>query len=87
MRKDAVDSRWLDDFDPEIQPGLTCHLEIDINKGDTYRSVLTAAARTLRATASKIEAAKLDTGFHPVTAADGESVGQVYLDFYETDRS
>jgi hypothetical protein len=39
-------------------------------------------AAALRALAAQIEADKLDTGFHPIKAADGKQIGKVYLDFY-----
>jgi len=28
MSKDAVDSRWMDERDTELQLGLTCHVEL-----------------------------------------------------------
>ena len=69
-----------------MRPGLTCHIEIDASKGDTYRDIVAAIAEALRATSVKIEARELDTGFHPVKTADGHDIGEVYLDYYETER-
>jgi hypothetical protein len=82
MSKDAVDSSWMDERDPELKLGLTCDVNLTIESGDTYREILAEAARALRTTALQIEEGKLEDGFHPVKTLSGEEIGEVYLDYY-----
>ena len=82
MSKDTVDSRWMDEHDPELQRGVTCDVELNIENGKTYRDLVAKAAWALRTTAVQIEAGKLDDGFHPIKTLDGEEIGKVYLDYY-----
>lgn len=82
MSDDAVDSQWMDKRDPELQPGLTCHIELSLDTGDTYREILAKAAWALRTTAVQLEAGTLDTGHHPIKTLSGEEIGKVYLDYY-----
>jgi hypothetical protein len=84
MREEPNGSRWMDEYDPELQPGLTCHIEIENDHGKTMREVLAATACALRAVAGQIELGVLDDGFHPIRAPDGEKIGEVYLDHHET---
>ena len=84
MSKDPVDSRWMDECDPELQPGLTCHVEIDNECGQSARDIDATTAWALRNLAAQIEAGKLDSGFHPIKTPSGEKIGEVYLDYYET---
>ena len=81
MRKDATDSRWLDDFNPGLFACLKCDVELDA-KARTYREVLPVIASTLRGVADEIEKGRLDAGFHKLRSGDGTDVGEVYLDFY-----
>jgi hypothetical protein len=84
MNGNAADSCWMDERDPEVQPGLMCHVEITIESGDTYREILAETARSLRTTALLVEEGKLETGHHPITTLSGEKIGEVYLDYYGT---
>ena len=86
MSEDAADSSWMDerDPDPELQVGLTCHVELDIAQDGVYRDLLAKAATALRATAAALEAGKFEGGFHPVKTLSGEEIGQVYIDYYGT---
>jgi hypothetical protein len=84
MDKGTMDSRWMDELDHEIQPGLTCDIKLTIESGDTYREILSEAARLLRATAAQIEDGKLEDGFHPIRMLSGEEAGELYLDYYGT---
>ena len=79
-----MDNGAMDDAsDPELQPGLTCHIEIEIERG-TSREIDAATAWALRDIADRIEGRRLETGFHPVQAPGGDKIGEVYLDYYET---
>jgi hypothetical protein len=82
MGNDILDSIVNNGF-PPMQPGLVCHVEIDVAKGRTMQEVAAVVAGILRNIASKIEAVELEDGFHPVAFGDGDNVGEVYLDFYE----
>lgn len=84
MREASNESRWMDEYDPELQPGLTCHVEIECDRGDTIREVVTTTAQALRALAARIEAGVLEDGFHPIEAPDGGKIGKVYLDYHTT---
>jgi hypothetical protein len=84
MNGDTDDSRWMDERDDEVQLGLTCHVELEVESGGTYREILAEAARALRVTAEQIEGGKLDTGFHPVRTPSGKEIRQVYLDYHGT---
>jgi hypothetical protein len=84
MSKDAVDSRWMDERAPEVQPGLTCHVELDLEKGNTFRELLAKVAWGLRTTALQVEAGKLTDGIHPITTLDGEVIGKVDIDYHGT---
>ena len=84
MREESNDSRWMDEHDPELQPGLTCHIEIENDHGKTMREVLTGTGRALRAIAAQIESGTLEDGFHPINAPSGEKIGEVYLDYHAT---
>ena len=72
----------FDAIDPEVTPGLTCHIEMNIVGGQTARDVATRVAVTLRDLAVQIEGGQLDTGFHRIAARDGADVGELYLDFH-----
>ena len=84
MSRDANDSRWMDERDPEMQPGLTCDVEITVESGETYRDCAAEVARALRTTAVLIEEGKLEDGFSPIKALGGEEIGKVYVDWYGT---
>lgn len=84
MNKDAVDSCWMDECEPDVQPGLTCHIEIDNEIGNTPREVASATAKALRALAAQIEAGTLNDGHHPINLLSGEKIGKVYIDWYGT---
>lgn len=72
----------FDAVDPEVTPGLTCHIEMDILGGQTARDVATRVAVTLRDLSVQIESGQLDTGFHRIAAKNSADVGELYLDFY-----
>jgi hypothetical protein len=72
----------FDDIDPLAVAGLTCHIELEMTGGETPRDVATLVAEELRKAAALIEAGALDTGFHPIPSDTGESMGQIYLDFF-----
>ena len=79
-----MDNRAMDDAsDPELQPGLICHIEIEIESG-TSQEINASTARALRNLADLIEARRLESGFHPVKAPSGDKIGEAYLDYYET---
>lgn len=79
-----MDNSAIDDAsDPESQPGLTCHIEIEIESG-TSQEIDAATASALRNVAELIEGRRLESGFHPVKAPSGDKIGEVYLDYYET---
>jgi hypothetical protein len=48
MSNDTADSGWMDEHDPDLQPALTCDVELYLERGDTYREVLGRAAWALR---------------------------------------
>jgi len=81
MSAKATDSSWLDEFDPELLAGLTCHIELEAT-GETPRRAVSDIAAALREAATGIESGLLDTGFHDLKSSTGEKLGQVYLDFY-----
>ena len=68
---------------PELQPGLTCHIEIEVERG-TSQEIDAATACALRNIADLIEGRRLESGFHPVKAPGGDKIGEVYLDYYQT---
>lgn len=72
----------FDEFDPLSEAALKCDIELDTTGHRTSRDAAKATAALLRALAASIENGQLDTGFHPVMNANGEKVGEVYLDFY-----
>ena len=72
----------MDERDPETKPGLTCHVELEIETGETFREILAKAARALRTTAVQLEAGKFEDGFHPVKTLTGEEIGNVYIDYH-----
>ena len=82
MQKDTIDSRWMDDREDDMTAGLTCHIEIDNEGGDTPREVATSTAKALRALAAQIEAGTLEDGHHPISLLDGKEIGEVYIDWY-----
>ena len=84
MSNDNEDSRWMDesDPDPELQAGLTCHVELTIEGGTTFRDLLEKAAWALRTAAVQVEGGQLKDGFHPITTLKGEKLGEIYLDHY-----
>lgn len=67
----------MDEDDPEMRPGLKCDIEIDCSNG-------AAVAWVLRSLADKIETESLDSGWHDVNVPNGDKVGEVYLDYYQT---
>jgi hypothetical protein len=69
--------------DPELQPGLTCHIEIEIESG-ALQEINASTAWALRRVADLIEVGRLEGGFHPVKAPSGDKIGEAYLDYYET---
>jgi|GEM_PF-6493121 len=79
-------SEWMDDYDPdpEVKNCLQCDIEIQDESGDTYRNILARVAEGLREIATQIETGKLDDGHHVVRWANGEKLGEVYLDYYGT---
>jgi hypothetical protein len=80
-----MDNRARDDAsDPELQPGLTCHIEIEIESG-TSQEINASTAWALRKVAELIEVGRLESGFHPVKAPSGDKIGEAYLDYYETE--
>jgi len=84
MHNEARHSRWMDEHDPELQPGVTCHIEIENDHGSTMREVLSATAHALRAVAAQVEAGALEDGFHPIKSPNGEKIGEIYLDHHAT---
>jgi hypothetical protein len=84
MSNDSVDTGWMDERDVEMQLELTCHVELEIEKGQTFREILAKAAKALRSTAVPLEAGKFEDGFHPVTMLDGEELGKIYIDYHGT---
>jgi hypothetical protein len=68
--------------DMEGTSGLKCDIEIDYVSATSTDDTSSTVATALRALAAQIEADKLDTGFHPIKAANGREIGKVYLDFY-----
>jgi hypothetical protein len=85
INHNANDS-WMDDYDPELQQGLTCHIEIDNDIGKTAREVATTTAKALRALAAQVEAGTLDDGLHPINILTGEKIGEIYIDWHSTDQ-
>jgi hypothetical protein len=81
-----VDALGMDEDDPDIKPGLTCHVEIDNEAGETSREIDMTTAWALRRLAAQIEARVLDSGFHPIKTPNGKEIGKVYLDYYEGTR-
>lgn len=79
MTDNSADARWMDERDPELQPGLTRHIELEIESGDTFRELLAKAAWALRTTAVPLEAGKFEDGFHPIRTLEGEEIGKVYI--------
>lgn len=65
----------FEEDDPSVEERLKCDVEMDCANGK-------AVAWVLRQLADKIEAGDLDTGFHPLTVPNGDTVGEVYLDYY-----
>ena len=65
-----------------MQPGLTWHVELEIESGATYREILVEAARALRTAALQLEGGRLDTGHHPIMTLSGKKIGEVYIDYY-----
>jgi hypothetical protein len=84
MSKVATAAPWKDEFGSEVQVGLKCDIEINIETGATPKDVNATVAAALRALAARIEADELDTGSHPITAPNGVTIGEVYLDHYGT---
>ena len=41
-----------------------------------------STAAVLRRIADQIEAGELETGFHPIKRPDGETIGEIYLDYH-----
>jgi hypothetical protein len=82
MSDDAADSRWMDERDPELQLGVTCHVELEIKTGATFRELLAKVAWALRTAAVQLEAGKFEDGFDPVKMMTGEEIGQVYVDYH-----
>lgn len=56
---------------------VKCDIEIDCTNGK-------AVAWVLRDLADKIGQESLDSGWHDVKVPNGDKVGELYLDFYET---
>jgi hypothetical protein len=84
MSTDDNDSRWMDERDPDMQPGLKCDVEITVESGETLRDCAAEVARALRTTAVLIEEGKLEDGFSPIKTLSGEEIGEVYVDWYGT---
>jgi hypothetical protein len=84
MSKVVTASHSKAEFGRELQPGLKCDIEINIESGATPEDVNATTAWALRQIAAQIEADELDTGFHPIKAPTGEKIGEVYLDHYGT---
>lgn len=72
----------FDDFDPETEAGLTCHIELETSGWQTPRQASVHIAEVLRNLADQIEAGARDTGHHAVTSGDGKALGELYLDYY-----
>ena len=79
MSKVATASRWKDELGCELLPGLKCDIEINIESGTTPEDINATTAWALREIAAQIEAGKLDTGFHPIKAQNGEKSGGIYV--------
>ena len=73
--------KWLDDREEDGVACLKCDVELDM-KGETYREILRRTTAALRFAADRIASGELDTGFHDVHDADGQKVGEIYLDHY-----
>ena len=84
MNETAMDSSWMDEYDPHMQPGLTCHIEIENETRRTMRDTLATTADALRKLAKQIEEGVLDDGFHQIQLISGEVVGELYLDHHST---
>lgn len=63
--------------DPTIELGVKCDIEVDCKNGK-------AVAWVLRHLADQVEQEGLDTGWHDVKVPNGDKVGTIYLDYYET---
>jgi hypothetical protein len=81
MTNDNVNSRWIDERDPETQPNLVCHVELSIETGDTFREQHAKAARALRTVAVQLEEGKFEDGSYPIVSLEGEKLGEVYLSY------
>lgn len=80
-----MDDRAMDDLSKHgLQPGLTCHIEIEVESG-TSQEIDASTAWALRRVADLIEGGKLESGFHPVNAPSGDKIGEAYLDYHETE--
>jgi hypothetical protein len=71
-------------FASDGRSGLKCDIEINNESGNTHQEILATTAEALRVLATQIEAGRLDDGFHPIKTPDGKTIGEVYLDHYET---
>jgi len=85
MDNNVIDVDFTSECDSNLQPSLTCHVEIENKCGNTVQAINKSTAEALRAVADQIEADELDTGFHPITTPSGEQIGRVYLDYHAED--
>ena len=76
-----ANSRWMDERDPDIQPSVTCDVELTIETGETYRELSAEIARALRTIALQVEQGSLEDGWHPIKRLTGEEIGKVYFDY------
>jgi hypothetical protein len=81
MSDTTMDSSWMDEKEPGCQNVLTCHIEIDMESGDTFRQMLAKAAASLLTIAPQLETGWFDDGWHPITTPGGEQIGAIYLDY------
>ena len=81
MSDNSADKSWLDEVDPDADPNLTCHVELSIETGDTFREQHAKVAWALRTIAVHLEAGNYDTGFHPIITLNGEKLGELYLSY------
>jgi hypothetical protein len=78
-----MDPRWIGDCDPDLQPGLTCDIEIK-NESGTVQEINAGTASALREIAAQIESGKVESGFHQIKAPNGLEIGKLYIDHYAT---
>lgn len=72
----------MDDMDEEGAHKLTCHVELEFEAPNSA-TLNKWCADTLRRLADSIEKDELEDGHHPVKDKVGETVGEVYVDYFD----